>query len=104
MASPFDGVVDLLAAMPKKPANPFAWVLGLDEADVACLLAACTAALIDGRKDQYSDAHRLLSVDRIARAANLDMRNHWEGGIEFCGPLPTKPMMAPSSDICSPLP
>src|SRR3546814_14550930 len=40
MASPFDGVVDLLAAMPKKPANRFAWVLGLDDADVACLLAA----------------------------------------------------------------
>src|SRR3546814_3648548 len=92
----------LLAAMPKKPANRFAWVLGLDEADVACLLAACTAALIDGRNDKYSDAHRLLSVDRIARAANLDMRDHWEGGIEFFGAITKKAMLAALSEACSP--
>src|SRR3546814_13369911 len=90
MASPFDGVVDRLGARAKKPANRFAGVRGLDEADVACLLAACTAALIDGRNDKYSDAHRLLSVDRIARAANLDMRDHWEGGIEFFGAITKK--------------
>src|SRR3546814_14364898 len=92
----------LLAAMPKKPANRFAWVLGLDEADVACLLAACTAALIDGRNDKYSDAHRLLSVDRNARAANLDMRDHWEGGIEFFGAITKKAMLAALYEASSP--
>src|SRR3546814_1133949 len=43
MASPFDGVADLLAALPKKPPNRFAWVLGLDDADVSFPPAACPA-------------------------------------------------------------
>src|SRR3546814_5746009 len=50
----------------------------------------------------FRSAHRLLSVDRIARAANLDMRDHWEGGIEFFGAITKKAMLAALSEACSP--
>lgn len=102
MASPYAGVADLLATAPKKAANRFAWVLALGEADVARLLAACTAALIDGRRAKYADPERLRSVDRIARAANLDMREHWEGGIEFFGAITKKAMLAALTEACGP--
>ena len=102
MASPYAGVADLIASAPKKAANRFAWILTLDEAEVARLLAACTAALIDGRQGKYADPERLRSVDRIARAANLDMREHWEGGIEFFGAITKKAMLAALTEACGP--
>lgn len=102
MDSPYAGVADLIASAPKKAANRFAWVLALDEGDVARLLAVCTAALIDGRHGKYADRDRLRSVDRIARAANLDMRDHWEGGVEFFGAITKKAMLAALTEACSP--
>ena len=102
MASPYDGVKDLIASAPKKASNRFAWALALGELDVTRLLAACTAALIDGRQSKYADPMRLRSVDRIARAANLDMRDHWEGGIEFFGAISKKAMLAALTDACGP--
>ncbi|MBK6706247.1 MAG: hypothetical protein IPG54_01680 [Sphingomonadales bacterium] len=102
MVSPYAGVADLIAGAPKKAANRFAWVLALDDADIARLLAACTAALIDGRHGKYADPERLRSVDRIARAANLDMREHWEGGIEFFGAITKKAMLAALTESCGP--
>ncbi|CAM5577063.1 hypothetical protein [Sphingobium scionense] len=102
MASPYAGVADLIAGAPKKAANRFAWVLALDDADIARLLAACTAALIDGRHGKYADPERLRSVDRIARAANLDMREHWEGGVEFFGAITKKAMLAALTEACGP--
>lgn len=102
MASPYEGVADLIASAPKKAANRFAWALALAEPDVARLLAACTAALIDGRQGKYADPKRLRSVDRIARAANLDMRQHWEGGVEFFGAISKKAMLAALTEACGP--
>ncbi|MFC3216498.1 hypothetical protein [Novosphingobium panipatense] len=102
MSSPYAGVADLIAGAPKKAANRFAWVLALDDADIARLLAACTAALIDGRHAKYADPERLRSVDRIARAASLDMRDHWEGGVEFFGAITKKAMLAALTEACGP--
>jgi ParB family chromosome partitioning protein len=101
MASPYEGVADLMPNVPKKAANRFAWVLAQNEADIARLLAACTAALIDGRHGKYADPKRLRSVDRIARAANLDMREHWEGGVEFFGAISKKAMLAALNEACN---
>lgn len=102
MASPYAGVADLMPNVPKNAANRFAWVVALNDADAARLLAACTAALIDGRQGKYSDPRRLRSVDRIARAANLDMRDHWEGGVEFFGAISKKAMLAALTEACGP--
>lgn len=100
MASPFEGVADLLATAPAKPANRFAWLLALDEGEIARLLAACSGALIDATHGRYADPARLRSVDRIARAANLDMRDHWEGGVEFFGAISKKAMLAALTEAC----
>ena len=102
MASPYAGVADLMPMVPKKAANRFAWVVALNDADAARLLAACTAALIDGRHGKYADPKRLRSVDRIARAAKLDMREHWEGGVEFFGAITKKAMLAALTEACGP--
>lgn len=102
MVSPYAGVADLMPKVPKEAANRFAWVLALDDADAVRLIAACTAALIDGRHGKYADPKRLRSVDRIARAANLDMREHWEGGVEFFGAITKKAMLAALSEACGP--
>lgn len=76
MASPFDGVTDLIAAVPQEAAERFAWVMTLDADSTARLLAVCTGALIDATQAKFADAERLRSADRIARAAGLDMRQH----------------------------
>lgn len=102
MASPFDGVADLMAGRPKQPAARFAWLLGLEDDELARLLAACSGALIDATQGKYADPARLRSADRIARAANLDMRDHWEGGIEFFGAITKKAMLAALTEACGP--
>jgi ParB family chromosome partitioning protein len=100
MASPFEGVADLIASVPEDEAERFAWALALDDDSVARLLAACTGALIDATQGKYADAERLRSVDRIARAANLDMRDHWEAGVEFFGAISKKAMLAALTEAC----
>ena len=100
MASPFEGVAALIAFPPAKPANRLAWLLALDEGEIARLLAACTGALIDACHGKYADPARLRCVDRIARAANLDMRDHWEGGVEFFGAISKKAMLAALTEAC----
>ena len=66
------------------------------------MLAACTGALIDATQAKFADAERLRSVDRIARVAGLDMRQHWEGGIEFFGRLTRKALLAALTEACGP--
>jgi ParB family chromosome partitioning protein len=94
MACPFEGVANLIASVPEDEAERFAWVLALDDESVARTLAACTGALIDATQGKYADRERLRCVDRIARAANLDMREHWEAGVEFFGAISKKAMLA----------
>ena len=100
MASPFEGVADLIASIPEDEAERFVWALALDDDSVAAMLAACTGALIDGTQGKYADRERLRSVDRIARAANLDMRDHWEAGVEFFGAISKKAMLAALTEAC----
>ena len=100
MASPFEGVADLIESVPQEATERFAWVLALDDDSVARLLAACTGALIDATQGKYAETERLRSVNRIARAANLDMREHWEGGVEFFGAISKKAMMAALTEAC----
>ena len=102
MASSFDGVADLIAAVPESAAERFAWVVALDADSTARLLAACTGALIDATQAKFADAERLRSADRIARAAGLDMRQHWEGGIEFFSRLTRKALLAALTEACGP--
>ncbi|MBK9003571.1 MAG: hypothetical protein IPM41_06825 [Sphingomonadales bacterium] len=103
MVSPYAGVgrPDRGCAGRKRPIAShgfWPWMMPM----LARLLAACTAALIDGRHGKYADPERLRSVDRIARAANLDMREHWEGGIEFFGAITKKAMLAALTESCGP--
>jgi ParB family chromosome partitioning protein len=100
MGSPFVGVADLIGTVPETADARFQWVLGLDDDTVARMLAACTGALIDARQAKFAEPERLRSVDRIARAANLDMREHWEGGVEFFGAISKKAMMAALTEAC----
>lgn len=100
MASPFDCVADLIGAAPKKPANRFAWIMSLAEHDVLRMLAACSGALINATQGKYADPARLKSADRIARAANLDMRQHWEGGIEFFDRIGKKALLSALTEAC----
>ena len=100
--SPFEGVASLYAAIPESAAVRFDWLLALDAEDTARLLAACAGALIDATQGKFADVARLRSADRIARAANLDMRQHWDGGIEFFGRLTKKAMLAALTEACSP--
>ena len=100
MASPFDGVADLIGAVPKKPANRFAWIMSLAEQDVMRMLAACSGALINATQGKYVDRARLESANRIARAVNLDMRQHWDGGIEFFDRIGKKALLSALTDAC----
>lgn len=100
MACPFEGVANLIASVPEDEAERFAWVLALDDESVARTLAACTGALIDATQGKYADRERLRCVDRIARAANLDMREHWEAGVEFFGAISKKAMLAALTEAC----
>lgn len=100
MASPFDGVADLMASVPDDADERFNWVLALDDESMARMLAACSGALIDARQGKYAERERLQSVDRIARAANLDMRDHWEAGIEFFTAISKKALLAALTQAC----
>ncbi|WP_454888837.1 ParB/RepB/Spo0J family partition protein [Sphingobium indicum] len=102
MGSPFEGVADLIGSVPETAEARFQWVLALDDDAVARMLAACSGALIDARQGKYAEKERLQSADRIARAANLDMREHWEGGVEFFGAISKKAMMAALTEACGP--
>ena len=101
MASPFAGVEELLSAMPATSAERFAWTLTLTSEDTGRLLAACTGALIDAHQGKYAEPERLASADRIARAVNLDMRDHWEPGVEFFGRLTRKTLLNALTEACS---
>lgn len=94
IASPFDTVADLIAVMPEDAGERFDWLLSLDTPNIDSLMAACSGALIDATQGKYGDRARSQSVDRIARAVGLDMRGHWEGGIEFYDRLTRKTALA----------
>ncbi len=100
MASPFDSVAAILADMPDQPEGRFAWLLSLDADATAHLLAACAGGLIDATEGKFADRSRLRSANRIARAVNLDMRRHWEGGIEFFDRLGRKALLAGLTEAC----
>ena len=100
MASAFDGVADLIGAVPKNAAHRFAWIMSLGEKDVQRMLAACSGALLNATQGKYSSSERLESTNRIARAAKLDMRKHWEGGVEFFGRISKKAMLSALTEAC----
>jgi ParB family chromosome partitioning protein len=100
MASAFDGVADLIGAAPKHPAHRFAWIMSLSEKDVQRMLAACSGALLNATQSKYSSRERLESANRIARAAKLDMRKHWEGGVEFFGRISKKALLSALTEAC----
>jgi ParB family chromosome partitioning protein len=102
MTGPFDGVAELYAAVPDDAEARFAWLLTLDEHAIACLLAACAGALIDATEGKFVDRGRMASADRIARAVNLDMRQHWEGGHEFFDRLGKKALLEGLTEACGP--
>lgn len=102
MASPFDGVAELYAAVPDGAEARFAWLLTLDGDAIARLLAACAGALIDATEGKFVDRGCMSSANRIARAVNLDMRQHWEGGIEFFDRLGKKALLAGLTEACGP--
>ncbi len=100
--SPFDGIADLQAAMPDDAEQRFAWLSGLGEDEKARLLAFATAALLDATAGKFADRARLRSADRIACAVKLDMRGHFEGGVEFYARLTRRAMLAALSEAISP--
>lgn len=100
MPSPAGEVADLLSAMPPDADARFAWLRGLSGEDKARLLAFCSAALIDATVGKFSDKSRLGSAERIASAANLDMAQHWEGGIEFYDRLTKRACLAALEEAC----
>ena len=100
MASPFDGVAKLHAALPDEPEARFTWLLTLDANAIAHLLAACAGALIDATEGKFVDRARIASANRIARAVSLDMRQHWKGGIEFFDRLGKKALLAGLTEAC----
>lgn len=102
MGSPYEAVADLIGSVPETAEDRFQWVLGLEDEAVARMLAACTGALIDARQGKFAEVERLRSVDRIARAAKLDMREHWEGGVEFFGAITKKAMLTAMTEACGP--
>jgi ParB family chromosome partitioning protein len=102
IGSPFENVADLIDAMPCQPDERLGWLLSLDTRDVDQLLAACTGALIDATQGKFAEPERLRSADRIARAVALDMRQHWEGGIEFYDRLTRKTALAALTEACGP--
>ena len=102
IGSPFENVADLIEAMPDRPDERLGWLLSLDTRSVDELLAACTGALIDATHGKFAEAARLRSADRIARAVALDMRQHWEGGIEFYDRLTRKTALAALTEACGP--
>ncbi len=83
MASPFDWVAALSANVTDKPEVRFQWLLSLDEGNIARLLAAYAGRLIDATEGKFTGRSRMASANHIARAVNLDMRQHWEGGAGF---------------------
>jgi ParB family chromosome partitioning protein len=93
MVDAFDGMETVIAALPSEPTERLAAIMLLDSETVHRLLACCTAALIDATQGKYAERERMLSVDRVARAVKLDMRQHWEGTAEFYGSLNRKPML-----------
>lgn len=94
LPSVFDPLADTVSAMPDDPAARFDWLLTLDPDTTQQMIAACTAALIDATDGKYSEKQRMLSADRIARAVDLDMTQHWEGSTEFYDRLPRKALLA----------
>ncbi|WP_267382282.1 MULTISPECIES: ParB/RepB/Spo0J family partition protein [unclassified Sphingomonas] len=102
IGSPFEHVADLIEAMPRQPDERLGWLLTLDTRDVDQLLAACTGALIDATHRKFAEGERLRSADRIARAVALDMRQHWEGGIEFYDRLTRKTALAALTEARGP--
>lgn len=102
MASPLDTVAPLIAAMPEEAGARFAWLLSLEEEATARLLAACAGALIDATEGKFAQASRLASADRIARAVDLDMRQHWEATPAFFDRLGKKALLAGLTEACGP--
>lgn len=102
IAAPLDGVADLLGTLPDDEASRFAWVLAMDETNTHRLLAACTAALLDATYLKDRNTLRVHSADRIARALGLDMRKHWEGGVDFYSRLTRKAMLQALTEARSP--
>jgi ParB family chromosome partitioning protein len=100
MATPFDGVAELIGAAPQHAANRFDWILSLDHRDVLRMLAACSGALITATQAKYTDPARLETAHRIARAAKLDMRQHWASGIEFFDRIGKKALLSALTEAC----
>lgn len=100
MASPFDGVTALYAAVPDDAEARFSWLLSLDEDAITRLLAACAGALIDATEGKFTDRSRMACANRIARAVNFDKRQHWEGGHGFFDRLGKKALLEGLTEAC----
>lgn len=112
MPSPVDEVADLLVDLPTPPDERFAWLLGLAPEAKGRLLAFATASLVNAIAGKFTDRNRLRSADRIARAAGLDMSEHWSGGVDFYQRLTKRACLAAlteaqgeaAADNCAKLP
>lgn len=94
IATPAEDVADLLGAMPAKASARFDW-LRQQQADAkARLLAFATASLVNAVQGKFTEKNRLNSAERIARAAGLDMEQHWSGGVDFYDRLTRRACLA----------
>lgn len=94
IAAPAMVAADLLEAMPQSAADRWDWLRALEPAAKARLLAAATAGLVNGIVTRSPEPGRLASVERIARAAALDMSAHWQGGTGFFARLTKRACLA----------
>lgn len=99
MGTPFGPVADLMAEKPSGAGSRLDWLLSLDMDTQTRLLAAVTGGLLDATDAKYASVERLKSANRIARAVNLDMNEHWEGNVDFYSSLSKKALLSALTEV-----
>lgn len=74
--------------LPGDPSDLWEWLLEQDQVELLELLAIVTAANINAVEARHDhDRDRLAHADQLAKALNLDMRQHWEPKTPFLSRL-----------------